>query len=107
MFTACVLRRFTCVPLFAIPWTAAARLPCPWDSPDNNTGVGCHFLLKGIFPIQGSNPRLLYLQHWQEGSLPLALPGKSKRLTGVAQGTSGAHEGAAGPSCLSGCFAVT
>ena len=20
------------------------RLPCPWDSPDKNTGVGCHFL---------------------------------------------------------------
>ena len=24
-----------------------------------NTGVGCQFLLQGIFPIQGSNPRLL------------------------------------------------
>ena len=22
------------------------RLPCPWDSPGNNTGVGCHFLLQ-------------------------------------------------------------
>ena len=21
------------------------RLLCPWDSPDKNTGVGCHFLL--------------------------------------------------------------
>ena len=21
-------------------------LPCPWDSPDKNTGVGCHFLLQ-------------------------------------------------------------
>ena len=21
-------------------------LPCPWDSADNNTGVGCHFLLQ-------------------------------------------------------------
>ena len=21
------------------------RLPCPWDSPSKNTGVGCHFLL--------------------------------------------------------------
>ena len=21
------------------------RLPCPWDSPGKNTGVGCHFLL--------------------------------------------------------------
>ena len=21
-------------------------LPCPWDSPGKNTGVGCHFLLQ-------------------------------------------------------------
>ena len=26
------------------------------DSPGKNTGVGCHALLQGIFPIQGSNP---------------------------------------------------
>ena len=25
------------------------------DSPGKNTGVGCHFLLQGIFPTQGSN----------------------------------------------------
>ena len=36
------------------------------DSPGKNSGVGCHFLLQGIFPTQGSNPglphckRLLY-----------------------------------------------
>ena len=29
--------------------------------------VGCHFLLWGIFPSQGWNPRLL---HWQMGCLP-------------------------------------
>ena len=28
------------------------------DSPDKNTGVGCHPLLQGFFPIQGSNPSL-------------------------------------------------
>ena len=22
------------------------RMPCPWDSPGKNTGVGCHFLLQ-------------------------------------------------------------
>ena len=22
------------------------RLPCPWDSPGKNNGVGCHFLLQ-------------------------------------------------------------
>ena len=30
----------------------------PWDSPGKNTGVGCHFLLQGIFLTQGSNPGL-------------------------------------------------
>ena len=24
------------------------RLPCPWDSPGKNTGVGCHFLLQCV-----------------------------------------------------------
>ena len=36
-----------------------ARLLCPWDFPGKNTGVGCHFLLQGLFPTQGSNLRLL------------------------------------------------
>ena len=31
--------------------------------------LGCHFLLRGIFLIQGSNSRLL---HWQVGSLPMS-----------------------------------
>ena len=31
---------------------------CSWNSPGKNTGVGCHALLHGIFPIQGSNPGL-------------------------------------------------
>ena len=36
------------------------RLLCPWGFPGKNTGVGCHFLLQGIFPTQGLNPRLLH-----------------------------------------------
>ena len=35
------------------------------------------FILQGIFPIQGSNPRLLHLLHRQADSLPLSPPGKS------------------------------
>ena len=35
------------------------RLLCPWDSPGKNTGVGCHFLLQGIFQTQELNPCLL------------------------------------------------
>ena len=31
------------------------RLLCPWDSPGKSIGVGCHFLLQGIFPVQGWN----------------------------------------------------
>ena len=46
-----------------------ARLLSPWDFPGKNTGVGCHFLLQGIFPTQGLNPSLL---HWQSDSLPLS-----------------------------------
>ena len=46
------------------------RLPvnCSWDFPVKNTGVGCHFLLQGIFPTQGLNSHLLHcrriLYHW-------------------------------------------
>ena len=34
-------------------------------------GMGCHFLLQGIFPTRGLNTRLLHLLHWQVDSLPL------------------------------------
>ena len=31
-----------------------------------NTGVGCHFLLEGIFLTQGLNLHLLCLLHWRQ-----------------------------------------
>ena len=34
---------------------------CPWDFSGKDTGVGCHFLLQGMFPTQRSTPHLLYL----------------------------------------------
>ena len=46
--------------LFVTPWTVPSRLFHPWDFPGKNTGVGCHFLLQGIFPTQRSNPGLLH-----------------------------------------------
>ena len=58
-----------------------ARLLCPWDSPGKNTGVAYSALLQGIFPTQGSNPRLLHLLYWQEGSSLLVPPGKSICVT--------------------------
>ena len=45
------------------------RLLCPWDFPGKNAGVGCHALLQGSSPIQGSNLHLVCLQQWQAGSL--------------------------------------
>ena len=38
-----------------------ARLLCPWDSPSENTGAGCHCLLRVIFPTQGWKPCILCL----------------------------------------------
>ena len=45
------------------------RLNHPWNFPGKNTGMGCHFLLQGIFPTQGLNSCLLC---WQTDSLPLS-----------------------------------
>ena len=50
------------VRLPATPWTTAAKLLCPQDSPGKNTRVGYHFLLQWIFLIQGLNPHLRNLQ---------------------------------------------
>ena len=52
MTCACILSHFSCVWLFATSWTVACQAPL-WDSPGKNTGVGCYFLLQGIFPTQG------------------------------------------------------
>ena len=41
-----LLSRFSRVRLCATPETQPTRLPRPWDSPGENTGVGCHFLLQ-------------------------------------------------------------
>ena len=45
------------------PWMhvqlyCTARLLCPWNFPDKNTGVGCHFLLQRVFYFKGySQPK--------------------------------------------------
>ena len=66
-------------PTLCDPWT----VPPPGSSVHgilqaNYAGLGCYTLLQGIFPTQGSNPRLLCLLHGQESSLPLASPGKTQ-----------------------------
>ena len=59
--------RFVCVCVcvcvfnsFATSFAKPARLLCPWDFPNKNSGMVCHFLLQGIFPTQASNSRLLH-----------------------------------------------
>ena len=47
------VKLLSCVRLFATPWTVPARLLHPWDYLGTSTGVGCHFLLQGIFLTQG------------------------------------------------------
>ena len=48
------------VRLFATPPTVAYRAPPSMEIPGKNTAVGCHFLLQGNFPTQGSIPGLLH-----------------------------------------------
>ena len=40
---------------FAIPRTVARQAPLSTGLSSENTGVGCHARLQGIFPTQGSN----------------------------------------------------
>ena len=73
---ACLLSRFSPVQPCVMLWTVVLKAPLSMDSLGKNTGVSCHALLQGIFPIQGSNPHLLCFLNWQAGSLPLVPPGK-------------------------------
>ena len=57
-----------------------ARLLHPWDFPSKNSGVGCHFLLQGIFPTQELNPHLLCFLHWLVDSLPLSHLGSPSNI---------------------------
>ena len=62
-----VLSPCSCVQLFEILYRLwPARILCLWDSPDKNTGAGCHALLQGIFLTQGSNLHLLCLLHCRQ-----------------------------------------
>ena len=49
----------------------------PWNSPDQNTGVGSHSLLQSIFPNAGIEPRSPALQ---ADSLPTEPPGGRPRI---------------------------
>ena len=74
----CALSHLNRAQLFATPGTVAHQAPLSMGFLDKNTGVGCHFLLQGIFPTQGSNLHLLGLLHWQADSLPTKFPSGMK-----------------------------
>ena len=71
---ACMLSR---VQLFVTSWTVALQAPLLMGFCSKNNGVGCHFLLQGIFLTQGSN---LCLLNRQAASLLLGHQGNSSRL---------------------------
>ena len=74
------VRVLSLVSFFLTSWTVATRLLCPWNFPGRNTGVGCHFLLQGIFPTQELNPHLLHLLRWQADALPTCAIRDSKQV---------------------------
>ena len=54
---ACVLSH---VQLFVTLWTIAHQVPLSMGFSGKNTGVGCHFLIQGIFLTQRLNSGLLH-----------------------------------------------
>ena len=65
-----------------------ARLFCPLNFPGKNTGVGCHSLLHGIFPTQGSNQCLLHLLHCRKILYHLSHQGSPTFLSLYRKGPS-------------------
>ena len=59
------------------------RLLCPWDCPDKNTGMGCHFLLQEIFSTQGSRLCLLCVLQWQTDCYHCVIWEAPKGLNGL------------------------
>ena len=72
----CILSHLILGLVFAILWIVAHQAPLSLGFSRKKTGVGCHVLFQGIFPIQGSGLCLLCLLHWQVGSLSLVPLGK-------------------------------
>ena len=70
-----MISRFSRVQLCANVRTVAQQAPLSMGFSRQDTGVGWHSFLQGIFPTQGLNQSLLLLLLWV-GSLPLAPPRK-------------------------------
>ena len=68
---------FSCVRLFAAPWTETLQASLSMGSSRQEYWGGLPFSMPGIFPTQGSNLCLLCLLHWQPNSSPLSHLGNS------------------------------
>ena len=82
-----LLSRFSRVRLCVTPQTAPTRLPCPWDSPGKNTGVGCHFLLQCMKVKSESEAAQSCLT--LSDPMDCSLPGSS--IHGILQARVGCH----------------
>ena len=60
-FCACLVAKSCLTPVN--PWTVACQAPPSMGLSKQEYWVGCHFLLQGIFPAQGSNLDSLPLSH--------------------------------------------
>ena len=71
-----MLSHFSHVQLFMTLWTTAHQTPLSMGFSRQKYRGQLPHPPPRIFPIQGLNPNLLCLLHWQAGALPLASPGK-------------------------------
>ena len=83
----CCAQLFSCVQLFAC-LTICNPIDCNLagssvhgDFPGKNVGAGCHAVLQGIFPTQGSNPSL---PHCRQILYKLSHQGSPRKLEWVA-----------------------
>ena len=95
----CCLVAKSCLSLLWPHGLKPTRLLSPRDFPDQNTAVGCHFLLQGIFPTQGSNPGLLHcrqilyhLSHQGSPNLKIHSAKKEKKNANYHLTRKGCHK---------------
>ena len=87
-FRACMLSPFNPGHRFVTLWTVACWALLSLDSSGENTGVGCHAFLQGVFPTQWLNQHLLHcflhcgwiLYHWTTREAP-TLSGSLQKKT--------------------------
>ena len=78
---ACMISHFSCVQFFVTLWTVVCQTPLPLGFSQQEYLSGLPFPPPGDLPDPGIEPtHVSCLLRWQEGSLPLAPPGKAYRI---------------------------